>query len=262
MSVGFVIATFQNFGRIGAPVQIALHSGVTIEKHPSAKVWIEESSGRGCDFDGECAAGSALVDLIELFMTQDVQCLYRRLAPDFIFRLVQLGHDEHSATLALKTASRWGLVLDGRISEAGRIWWYAERRRQGIELLEGAMTTEQPTTANQVINFSHSTVTGSSFAGGSHATASAANTSPNDVANIIVQVVKILNEGRHTLDLTDEQVRELSDSIEVLVEASASPERKGPGLRVAVRSVLNLAGTLIVGAGGNAVWEAFKALAG
>ena len=260
VNVGHVVATFQHFGRDGAPVQIALHTGVVLDKRSSDKLWIEENSGRGCDFDGDCSAGRALVDLVSMLMEQDTGCHYRRPAIDFARRLVVIGHDDEAAKLAWDTADRWGLMSNGRISGAGRTWWYAEQRHQGVEVLEDAMPAEQPT-SRQVINISRSTVNGSSFATGPHAQATVALTAPGEVSDVIAKVVEMVQAGRENLNLSDEQSRELDDSLEVLQETAASPESRGAGFRVAVRSVLNLAGALAIGASGNAVWEAFKALA-
>lgn len=266
VNVGFVTATFQHFGRDGSPVQIALHTGVVLDKRSEDKLWIEECSGRGCEFDGHCPAGSALTDLVELLMEQDTGCHYRRLATNYMARLVTGGHDAEAATLAWDTASRWGLMFNGRISAAGRTWWYAERRHRGVEIVEGAMTVEQPQvqlpSIGQINTFVGSTVTGASFAAGPHARAVTTVTAPAEGSDVLAQAIEIVTAGRDGLDLSAEQSRELDDSLEVLREAITSPETRGAGFRVAVRSVVNLAGALIVGAAGNGIWEAFKAVAG
>ncbi|MEV6712668.1 hypothetical protein AB0M48_11565 [Lentzea sp. NPDC051208] len=202
-----------------------------------------------------------MVDLISLLMEQDTGCHYRRPAVDFARKLLTIGHDDEAAKLAWDTAARWGLMSNGRISGAGRTWWYAERRHQGVEVLKDAMPVEQAS-SRQVINISRSTVNGSSFAAGPHAQATTTVAAPGDISEVVAKVVEMVKAGREDLDLSVEQSRELDDSLEVLEEAVTSPEGRGAGFRVAVRSVLKLAGALAIGASGNAVWEAFKTLAG
>lgn len=259
--VGYVVATFQYFGRKGSPVQIALHSGLVLDKRPEEEVWIEEASGRGCDFDGDCKAGDALFDLVGLLMDQTEQVHFRRLATDFRRRLKSVGHDEESVVNAWTTAERWGLMRGGRINATGKTWWYAVQRRRGIELAENAMPREQQE-FGQSININGGEFHNSSFAAGRYAQATTVTSGVGDVADLVAQVVATVRARSGELKLSEDEREELQDALQVLEESGAGREVERVTFRMAVRSVARLAGSLLIGASGNAVWEALKALAG
>jgi len=88
-----------------------------------------------------------------------------------------------------------------------------------------------------------------------------ANALDND-AKTLAEVVRILRAHRRNIDVTGEDGLSLDQSIHVLENAASDGDTAKPEVARAGRLVASTAGQLILGAGGNALWEAFKAVVG
>ncbi|WP_027346950.1 hypothetical protein [Hamadaea tsunoensis] len=160
--------------------------------------------------------------------------------------------------------SRW-TIADRRtqisITPAGRIWLLADCRLSGVELLEDALPTQPtPPPSQYTVNF-HEQVHGSAFAVGDQASQVVHIENDSGARATAAALLEYLLLRRADLDLPAADGAELDESLTVLGEGA---EGKQPvsALRLAGRTVYRLAGELLVGAAGNALWEAFKAAVG
>ncbi len=104
-------------------------------------------------------------------------------------------------------------------------------------------------------------VQGSNLAMGANRDLNAQNSgeSSSDL-EIIRAVLGLLRDDEARARLPSESMPEIDDAVEVLGNAESTGETRTPSARNALRTVMRLAGDLIRGAGGNALWEGVQAI--
>lgn len=124
---------------------------------------------------------------------------------------------------------------------------------------------EKAAERSSVLNI-YGPTTGSNIAmsadGGINQTINSGTSADAQAVQTLAQVVETVRRHEADLALGAGQLAELREAVEVLEAAVASKQPDQPAVRVAGRAIARTAGQLILGAGGNGVWEAFKALIG
>lgn len=268
-----VLATFRHYGEHDGRVYLSLIHQAVYRKPDDTLHVLRNSAVQRCATDCEAArlgVGDMLRRILgALWRGVDAPLSKggQAVDPADVESAIE-GHaapTERAFDAALTIAVRLGLIFfktHGEdewpyLSTSGQVWHIADRRLEGEELVENARPKEPASTYQ--VNFDGD-VHGSQFSIGTQAQQNV-QISNADTRAVIAAVLAIVATHRQNLALAEPHAAELDSATATLAELADDPQPDRGRLGKAMATVAGLAGQLILGAGGNALWESVKALA-
>lgn len=176
--------------------------------------------------------------------------------------------DEASREAVVEAAESLGLLKRYRvrggpiyqITIAGQIWLAQVSRSQGSEIIADAQRRIPVTVENNGIYIAGGNIQGSNLSAGKGNVVQQNGVASDSDIEVVRSLLRLLHSQDARGGISDKGKAEFDDAVKTLEEAESNGEVRSPASRNALRSIARLSGDLILGAGGNALWEGVKAL--
>ncbi|WP_406636492.1 hypothetical protein [Amycolatopsis sp. WGS_07] len=176
------------------------------------------------------------------------------------------GHDRKIILDAIDATRRLGITsrrTHGKIglTAAGEVWHYEQSRRHGVEVFHRAKEKEPVNIVNSgLMQFGNNNNAhyARSSGDGSAAQASSSTTPIDRDIDILRELLTVLARPAVRKEIHEDALPVLDEHVQTLSDAVNHRTPCNEGTRRAIKTILAIAGQLVIGAAGNGLYEALK----